>query len=215
MKAINYSLALKLKHIGFSELVMDYYYKGTLNGGELPNGACLGHSLYEDFNDPNDGKDYCSAPALEDVGEWLRTNYKLWVYVRPSFCDGTEYAPNLVNEDGDEYFCDSEFFSDYNDAYERAIEVALDLLEQAESDCGDDDNDAESGLTLEKLYQLVSKMYEKKENRKKKVRVWFWSKKNQIGACSFDKLGKITDAANYFDSRAEKTTSPIIKVDEI
>lgn len=135
MKAVSFELAKRLKALGYHEDVMDFYYKGVLNGNDGPGDACLGHNLFDDFNADNgkESENYCSAPFLEDVGEWLRTNHKLWVYVRPSFYDGVEYVPNLVDENGDEHFCDSEFFTDYNDAYERSIDEALDLINERRS----------------------------------------------------------------------------------
>lgn len=70
-------------------------------------------------------------------------------------------------------------------------------------------------MTLEQLYQAVKKMYEVEENRDKEVQIWFWSKEKQVGACPFDKLGVATDAGNYWETREQTSTHPVIKVDEI
>ncbi len=69
-------------------------------------------------------------------------------------------------------------------------------------------------LTLETLYQLVKKMWKVKENRDKKVQVWFWSSAKQTGACLFDKIGAVVDAGNYFESREETSTIPVLKIEE-
>ncbi len=69
-------------------------------------------------------------------------------------------------------------------------------------------------LTLEQLYQLLKQSRKKKENRDKKVQIWFWSKKAQKGACVFDKIGAVIDAGNYWETREENSTIPIIKVEE-
>ncbi len=70
-------------------------------------------------------------------------------------------------------------------------------------------------MTLEQLFQAVKKMYQDEENRDKEVQIWFWSMERQVGACSFDKLGAITDAGNYWETREQTSTHPVIKVDEI
>lgn len=57
-------------------------------------------------------------------------------------------------------------------------------------------------------------MYKVKENRNKKVQVWFWSKDKQIGSCSFDKIGIVTSAGNSWETRAEDSTIPVIRINE-
>lgn len=69
-------------------------------------------------------------------------------------------------------------------------------------------------LTLEQLYQLLKQMRKVKENRNKKVQIWFWSKKAQTGACAFDKAGAVIDARNYWETREESSTIPVIKIEE-
>lgn len=69
-------------------------------------------------------------------------------------------------------------------------------------------------LTLEQLYQQLKQMRKVKENRNKKVLIWFWSKDKQIGACPFDKIGVVTRAGNSWETRAEDSTIPVIRVDE-
>ena len=69
-------------------------------------------------------------------------------------------------------------------------------------------------LTLEELYQSLKQMRKVKENRNKKVGIWFWTEERQIGSCCFDKVGVIVDAGNYWETRAQDSTMPIIKVEE-
>ena len=69
-------------------------------------------------------------------------------------------------------------------------------------------------LTLEQLYCLLKQMMKVKENRDKKVQIWFWSKKRQAGSCTFDKVGAVTHAGNYFETRAEDSTMPVIRIKE-
>jgi len=69
-------------------------------------------------------------------------------------------------------------------------------------------------LTLEQLYQLLKQMRKVKTNRDKKVQVWFWSKSQQIGSCLCDKLGAVVNAGNYYETRAEDTTIPVLKIKE-
>lgn len=69
-------------------------------------------------------------------------------------------------------------------------------------------------LTLDELYHQVKKMWEVEENRNKTVQVWFWSTAKQIGSCAFDKLGVVIDAGNYFESRYQTSTIPVLKIEE-
>lgn len=69
-------------------------------------------------------------------------------------------------------------------------------------------------LTLEQLYQLLKQMRKVKENRNKKLQIWFWSKKVQTGAYAFDKAGAVIDAGNYWETREESSTIPVIKIEE-
>lgn len=69
-------------------------------------------------------------------------------------------------------------------------------------------------LTLEQLYQLLKQMRKVKKNRDKKVQIWFWSKKAQAGACVFDKVGAVIGAGNYYETREEDSTIPVIKIEE-
>lgn len=69
-------------------------------------------------------------------------------------------------------------------------------------------------LTLEELYQRLKQMRKVKENRNKKINIWFWSKEKQIGACPFDKFGIVVGAGNAWETREENSTIPVIRVDE-
>lgn len=69
-------------------------------------------------------------------------------------------------------------------------------------------------LTLEELYQRLKQMRKVKENRTKKVSVWFWSKEKQVGACYFDKVGVVVGVGNEWETREENSTMPVLRVDE-
>lgn len=69
-------------------------------------------------------------------------------------------------------------------------------------------------LTLEELYQRLKQIRKVKENRTKKVSVWFWSKDKQVGACHFDKVGVVVGAGNAWETREENSTMPVLRVNE-
>lgn len=69
-------------------------------------------------------------------------------------------------------------------------------------------------LTLEELYQALKQMRKVKTNRNKKVSIWFWTKAKQIGSCSFDKIGVVVGAGNAWETRAQDSTMPVIRVEE-
>lgn len=69
-------------------------------------------------------------------------------------------------------------------------------------------------LTLEELYQSLKQMRRIKENRNKKVNIWFWSKEKQIGACCFDKVGIVVGTVNAWETREENSTILVLRVEE-
>lgn len=72
----------------------------------------------------------------------------------------------------------------------------------------------EDDLTLEQLYQRLKQMRKVKKNRDKKLQIWFWSKDRQLGACAFDLIGAVVGAGNFYETREEDTTIPVIKIEE-
>lgn len=69
-------------------------------------------------------------------------------------------------------------------------------------------------LTLEELYQTLKRMRKVKKNRDKKVSIWFWTKAKQVGASPFDKIGVVVGAENCWETRAQDSTIPVIRVEE-
>lgn len=114
---VPYEIALKLKEKGFNELCLANYYDEIEVGMMLTIGNKYGYKYNQ-----------TPAPLYQQVIDWFREKYGLYIYMRPDRPNNIGDVEYVIEKQYDNQLFLSEIHMDYKLAIDAAIEKALTLI---------------------------------------------------------------------------------------